>query len=87
MGIFGVDADDEGVIARTATNIRCGAQTPVAGMIHSLTLLVILIVAAPLAKDIPLAALSAVLIVVALRDGRVASNTVRAAEALAEKAT
>ena len=68
MGIFG-GMPVTGVIARTATNIRCGAQTPVAGMIHSLTLLVILIVAAPLAKDIPLAALSAVLIVVALRMG------------------
>ncbi len=68
MGIFG-GMPVTGVIARTATNIRCGAQTPVAGMIHSLTLLVILLVAAPLAKDIPLAALSAVLIVVALRMG------------------
>ncbi len=68
MGIFG-GMPVTGVIARTATNIRCGAQTPVAGMIHSLTLLVILLVAAPLAKDIPLAALSAVLVVVALRMG------------------
>ena len=68
MGIFG-GMPVTGVIARTATNVRCGAQTPVAGIIHSLTLLVILLVAAPLAKDIPLAALSAVLIVVALRMG------------------
>ncbi len=58
-----------GVIARTATNVRSGAKTPVAGMIHSLTLLVILLVAAPLAKHIPLAALSAVLVVVSLRMG------------------
>jgi sulfate permease, SulP family len=68
MGIFG-GMPVTGVIARTATNIRCGAQTPVAGMIHSLTLLVIVLVAAPLAKDIPLAALSAVLVVVSLRMG------------------
>ena len=38
-----------GAIARTATNVRSGAQTPVAGIIHALTLLVILLVAAPLA--------------------------------------
>jgi SulP family sulfate permease len=68
MGIFG-GMPTTGVIARTATNVRSGAQTPVAGIIHSLTLLVILLLAAPLAKDIPLAALSAVLVVVALRMG------------------
>ncbi len=68
VGIFG-GMPTTGVIARTATNIRCGAQTPVAGIIHSLTLLLILLVAAPLAKDIPLAALSAVLVVVSLRMG------------------
>ncbi len=58
-----------GVIARTAANVRSGGQTPVAGMIHAATLLVILLVAAPLARHIPLAALSAVLILVALRMG------------------
>src|SRR5882724_6730570 len=58
-----------GAIARTATNIRSGAKTPVAGMIHSVTLLVIVLVAAPLAKSIPLTALSAVLLVVAYRMG------------------
>lgn len=58
-----------GAIARTATNIRSGARTPVAGMIHSLTLLTIMMVAAPLAKFIPLTALSAVLMVVAYRMG------------------
>jgi SulP family sulfate permease len=68
MGIFG-GMPVTGVIARTATNVRCGAQTPVAGIIHSLTLLVILLLAAPLAKNIPLAALSAVLVVVSLRMG------------------
>ncbi len=58
-----------GAIARTATNIRSGAQTPVAGMIHALTLLGILVVAAPLAKYIPLATLAAVLFVVAYNMG------------------
>src|SRR6185312_3180719 len=58
-----------GAIARTATNIRSGAKTPVAGMIHALTLLTILLVAAPLARFIPLATLSAVLFVVAWNMG------------------
>jgi SulP family sulfate permease len=58
-----------GAIARTATNIRSGARTPVAGIVHSVTLLAIMLVAAPLAKFIPLTALSAVLIVVAYRMG------------------
>lgn len=58
-----------GAIARTATNVKCGARTPVAGIIHGLTLLVIILMAAPLAKFVPLAALSAVLIVVALNMG------------------
>ena len=53
-----------GAIARTATNIRSGARTPVSGVVHALTLLVILLVAAPLAKFIPLATLAAVLFVV-----------------------
>jgi SulP family sulfate permease len=54
-----------GAIARTATNIRSGARTPVSGMVHGLTLLVILLVAAPLARFIPLATLAAILFVVA----------------------
>jgi SulP family sulfate permease len=58
-----------GAIARTATNIRSGARTPVAGIVHALTLLVILLVAAPLARFIPLAALAAVLLVVAYNMG------------------
>lgn len=58
-----------GAIARTATNVRSGGRTPVAGIIHSVTLLVIVLAAAPLAKFIPLAALSAVLLVVAYRMG------------------
>jgi len=56
-------------IARTATNIKCGAFTPVSGIVHALTLLAILLVAAPLAKFIPLATLSAVLVNVALNMG------------------
>ncbi|HNQ74519.1 MAG TPA: SulP family inorganic anion transporter [Verrucomicrobiota bacterium] len=58
-----------GVIARTATNVRSGAKTPVAGLVHAAVLLLILLVAAPLASFIPLAALSAVLVVVAIRMG------------------
>jgi SulP family sulfate permease len=53
-----------GAIARTATNIRSGALTPIAGMVHALTLLLILVAAAPLARFVPLAALAAVLFVV-----------------------
>jgi SulP family sulfate permease len=56
-------------IARTATNVKSGARTPVAGMIHALTLLVLILAAAPLAKFIPLATLSAVLVNVALHMG------------------
>lgn len=56
-----------GAIARTAANIRSGARTPVAGLVHSLVLLVFVLAAAPLAAYIPLAALAAVLIMVALR--------------------
>ena len=58
-----------GAIARTATNIRSGAKTPVAGIIHALTLLGVLLAAAPLAKFIPLATLAAVLFVVAYNMG------------------
>jgi SulP family sulfate permease len=58
-----------GAIARTATNIRSGARTPVAGMVHALTLLAILLFAAPMAKFIPLTVLSAILFVVAYNMG------------------
>jgi SulP family sulfate permease len=58
-----------GAIARTATNIRSGAKTPISGMIHSLTLLVILMWAAPLANHVPLAVLSAILLVVSYNMG------------------
>src|SRR3954463_839833 len=58
-----------GAIARTATNIRSGAKTPLAGMTHALTLLLILLVAAPLANHIPLCILAAILFVVAYNMG------------------
>ena len=58
-----------GTIARTTTNIRTGAQTPIAGIIHSVTLLVIVLVAAPLASYIPMAALAAILLFVAWNMG------------------
>ncbi len=58
-----------GAIARTATSIRAGAVTPIAGMVHALVLLLILLVAAPLARFIPLATLAAVLFVVAYNMG------------------
>jgi len=58
-----------GAIARTATNIRAGARSPVSGMIHAITLLAVLLVAAPLASYIPLATLAAVLFVVAYNMG------------------
>lgn len=58
-----------GAIARTATNIRSGAKTPVSGMVHALTLLGVLLFAAPLAKQIPLAVLAAILMVVSYNMG------------------
>jgi SulP family sulfate permease len=58
-----------GAIARTATNVKCGARTPVAGIVHALTLLTIVLAAAPLAKNVPLATLSAVLVNVAFHMG------------------
>jgi len=58
-----------GAIARTATNVKNGGRTPVAGIVHALTLLGIVLVAAPLASHIPLAVLSAVLVMVAVNMG------------------
>lgn len=58
-----------GAIARTATNIRAGAKTPVAGMVHALTLLAIVVWAAPLARFIPLSVLAAILFVVSYNMG------------------
>ncbi|MCB0569735.1 MAG: STAS domain-containing protein [Phaeodactylibacter sp.] len=54
-----------GAIARTATNIKNGGRTPIAGIVHALTLLAIMAVASPLAKHIPLACLAGILAVVA----------------------
>jgi sulfate permease, SulP family len=58
-----------GAIARTATNIRSGARTPVAGMVHAVTLLLVLLVAAPLASFVPMAVLGAILLVVSYNMG------------------
>src|SRR5213594_993830 len=58
-----------GAIARTATNVRSGARTPIAGMIHALTLLAIVLFAAPLVKSVPLAALASILMIVAYNMG------------------
>ena len=58
-----------GAIARTATNIRAGARTPVAGIVHAVTLLVVLLAAAPLARFIPMPVLAAILLMVAWNMG------------------
>jgi len=58
-----------GTIARTVTNVRSGGTTPVAGMVHALALLVIVLVAAPLALNVPLAALAGILAFVAWNMG------------------
>lgn len=58
-----------GAIARTSTNVRMGAFGPVSGIVHAATLLAVILVAAPLAKHVPLAALSAILVVVAWKMG------------------
>ncbi len=58
-----------GAIARTATSIRSGAQTPIAGMIHAITLLAVVVFAAPLARFVPLAVLSSILFVVSYNMG------------------
>lgn len=58
-----------GAIARTATNVRTGGRTPVAGMVHAIVLLIVVLVAAPLAAHIPLASLSAIVVVVSINMG------------------
>ena len=58
-----------GAIARTATNVRSGAKSPVAGMVHAITLICVLLFAAPLAKYIPLSVLAAILLVVSYNMG------------------
>lgn len=63
-GLFG-GIPATGAIARTAANIKNGGRTPVAGMVHAVTLLLIMVIFMPLAQMIPLASLAAILIVVA----------------------
>ena len=58
-----------GTIARTVTNIRAGAHTPIAGIVHSVTLLIIVLVAAPLAEYVPLAVLAGIMLFVAWNMG------------------
>lgn len=58
-----------GTIARTVTNIRTGATSPIAGIVHAFVLLIIVLVAAPLATNVPLAALAAILLHVAYNMG------------------
>ncbi|KON82207.1 sulfate permease [Azoarcus sp. PA01] len=58
-----------GAIARTATNVRSGGHTPVAGMVHALVLLAVVLALAPLASHIPLAALSAIVVMVSVDMG------------------
>ena len=58
-----------GTIARTVTNVRAGAASPVAGIVHALTLLVVVLAAAPLALHVPLAALAGILLFVAWNMG------------------
>ncbi len=58
-----------GTVARTVTNIRAGATSPVAGIVHALTLLAVVLVAAPLAEHVPLAALAGILLFVAWNMG------------------
>ncbi len=58
-----------GTIARTVTNVKTGGRSPIAGMVHALTLLLVVWVAAPLANHVPLAALAAILMFVAWNMG------------------
>jgi SulP family sulfate permease len=58
-----------GTIARTVTNVRAGATSPIAGIVHALTLLAVVLLAAPLALNVPLAALAGILLYVAWNMG------------------
>jgi sulfate permease, SulP family len=58
-----------GAIARTATNVRTGGRTPVAGILHAVVLLAVVLALAPLARHIPLATLSAIVVVVSINMG------------------
>lgn len=63
-GLFG-GIPATGAIARTASNVKSGGRSPISGMVHAITLLITMLVLMPLAKMIPMTALSAILIVVA----------------------
>ncbi len=78
-GLFG-GIPATGAIARTATNIRNGGRTPVAGIVHSLTVLAIMMLLMPLAKMIPMTTLAAILIIVAynMSEWRAFKNLFRA---------
>jgi len=76
-----------GTVARTVTNIRSGARTPVSGMVHALVLLAIVLGAAPLAEQIPLVALAAVALVVAYNMGEWRAFKEMKAYSLAYRAT
>ena len=58
-----------GTIARTVTNIRSGGSSPIAGIVHALTLMVVVLLAAPLARHVPLAVLAGILVFVGLNMG------------------
>jgi len=58
-----------GAIARTATNVRSGASSPISGIVHAITLLLIILLAAPWAQYIPLASLAAILLIVSINMG------------------
>jgi SulP family sulfate permease len=58
-----------GAIARTSTNVKAGGRTPVAGIVHAATLLVIVLVAAPLAAWVPIPVLAAIVVVTSIRMG------------------
>ncbi len=58
-----------GAIARTATNVRAGGRTPVAGLIHAATLLIVVLLAAPLAAYVPITVLAAIVLITAWRMG------------------
>src|SRR5699024_9208984 len=70
-----------GAIARTATNIRNGGNSPLAGIVHVLTLVLVVLILAPLAANIPLATLAAILFMVAwnMSQPRVVYHTLRRA--------
>jgi len=58
-----------GTVARTVANVRTGANSPIAGILHALTMLIVVLIAAPLAKNVPLASLAAILLFVAFNMG------------------